>query len=114
MGFIRRHAVGLLALIVALSGTAYAANKGGPQDIQPNAIRSYHIKNGQVSGSDLSPALARLILNSGPGGFNGSVGFQPLEGEPVWIRQCALPVWNRTGSWGILRSTARRSSRGDF
>jgi hypothetical protein len=35
----------LIALFVALSGTAYAASKVGPEDIKKNAVRSKHVKN---------------------------------------------------------------------
>ena len=39
---------------MALSGTAYAAGKIGPNDIAKNAVRSKHIKNGQVKRADLN------------------------------------------------------------
>jgi hypothetical protein len=51
--YIRRHHVGLLALIVALSGTAYAATTVGPDEIAKNAIRAKHIKKENVRGKDL-------------------------------------------------------------
>jgi hypothetical protein len=50
--YVRRHHVGLLALAVALTGTAYAANKIGPNQIKPNAVRGYHIKKGSVGGNN--------------------------------------------------------------
>ena len=43
-----------LALVVALgTGGAYAASKIGPKDIAKNAVRSKHIKAGQVKTPDL-------------------------------------------------------------
>jgi hypothetical protein len=57
MRFLRQNAIALLALAVALSGTAYAAKKIGPRDIQRNAIRSRHIKRGQVKWKELAGGL---------------------------------------------------------
>jgi hypothetical protein len=51
--YLRQHHVALLALVVALSGTAYAATKVGSDDIARNAVRSKHIKKGQVKKKDL-------------------------------------------------------------
>ena len=43
--YTRQHHLALIALFVALSGTAYAASKIGPEDIKKNAVRSKHVKN---------------------------------------------------------------------
>jgi hypothetical protein len=51
--YVRRHHLGLIALFVALSGTAYAAATIGPRDIKDNAVHSRHIKDGTVSPGDL-------------------------------------------------------------
>jgi hypothetical protein len=51
--YLRQHHVALLALIVALSGTAYAATKIRPDDIARNAVRAKHIKKENVKGKDL-------------------------------------------------------------
>ncbi len=40
------------ALIAALAGTAVAVDKITSKDIKPNAVRSKHIKRGQVKASD--------------------------------------------------------------
>jgi hypothetical protein len=50
---LRRNAYGLVALFIVLGGGAYAAAKIGPNDIAKNAVRSKHIKNGQVKKADL-------------------------------------------------------------
>jgi hypothetical protein len=51
---IRSNAVGYLALFVALGGTgAWAADKITSADIAKNAVRSKHIKRGNVKRSDL-------------------------------------------------------------
>ncbi len=51
--FIRQNIMGILALYVALGGSAYAAGQVGSDDIKDNAVRSNHIKNGQVKGEDV-------------------------------------------------------------
>ncbi len=43
-----RNVYGLIAITIALSGTAYAAAKIGAGDIKPDAVRAKHIKDGQV------------------------------------------------------------------
>jgi hypothetical protein len=53
---VRRHHIGLLALFVALSGTAYATATIGSSDIKSNAIKSRHIRNGQVTAADVNEA----------------------------------------------------------
>ena len=57
MGTIRQHissnVVGYVALFVALSGTAYAANTVGSSDIIDGSILSQDIKNGEVKNPDL-------------------------------------------------------------
>lgn len=51
--YLRQQHLALLALIVALSGTAYAATKVGPDEITKNAVRAKHIKTENVGGKDL-------------------------------------------------------------
>lgn len=45
--------VACLALVVALSGTAYAAVKVGAKDIKRDAVRSKHIKDGAVRSAEV-------------------------------------------------------------
>ena len=71
MGRLRRHVrsnlIGYLALFVALGGTgAYAADQIGSEDIAKNAVKSKHLKNGQLREADLKPSLRRQITNPGP------------------------------------------------
>jgi hypothetical protein len=49
---LRRNAYGLLAVFIVLGGGAYAAAKIGPNDIAKNAVRSRHIKAGNVKPQD--------------------------------------------------------------
>jgi hypothetical protein len=53
--YVRRHHIGLIALAVALSGTAYAAATIGPNDIKKNAVKSRHIKG--LGGKDFRPLI---------------------------------------------------------
>jgi hypothetical protein len=50
---IRSNVIGYIALFVALSGTAYAANTVGSSDIIDESILSQDIKNGEVKNNDL-------------------------------------------------------------
>jgi hypothetical protein len=60
---IRSNVVAYVALFAALGGTgAWAADKITSKDIAKNAVRSKHIKNGQVKKRDLASGLR------GPGG----------------------------------------------
>lgn len=66
VGYLRRHHIGLLALVIALSGTAYAAGKIGPRDIARNAVQSRHIGKNQVTGADVNE---RSLKPTCPTGF---------------------------------------------
>lgn len=50
---IRSNVVAYMALLVALGGTAYAAEKIGSGDIKRNAVKSKHVGKGQVKSSDI-------------------------------------------------------------
>lgn len=50
----RRHAVGCLALVVALSGTAYAATKIGPQQIAKDAVRAKHVRADAIRAAEVA------------------------------------------------------------
>ena len=61
--------VAYLALFAALAtGGAYAADKIGSNDIEPNAVKSRHVKNGQVKPADLAERGAfRAVAEIGRG-----------------------------------------------
>jgi hypothetical protein len=52
-GHIRSNLIGYVALFVALSGTAYAANTISSADIIDNEVRNQDIRDGNVTAADL-------------------------------------------------------------
>lgn len=62
----RHQFVGYLALFIALGGTTYAATTVGAGNIKSNAIRTRHIKNGEVNPEDLNPGLLDNLRPSCP------------------------------------------------
>lgn len=52
--FARRNAVALLALFIALSGSAYAANQVGSNQIKDESVRSVDVKDGSIRGGDIA------------------------------------------------------------
>src|SRR3954452_17963889 len=93
-GYLRRHHVGLLALFLAMSGTAYAAtlprNSVGTAQLKPNAVTSAKVKNGSLRLSDfahgqLPPSLAGpkgAPGAAGPAGPGGAAGAPGAQGPP--------------------------------
>jgi hypothetical protein len=74
----RRHlspslAVSLLALVVALGGTAYAAALITGRDVKNNSLTGADIKNRSIKARDLA-AGARLVGPAGPTGPTGPAG----------------------------------------
>jgi hypothetical protein len=66
--YLRQHHVGVLALFIALSGTAYAAtlprNSVGPAQLKKNAVTSAKIKKNAVTGAKVkSGSLTGLDIN---------------------------------------------------
>jgi hypothetical protein len=65
-----------LALLIAVSGgVVYAANRIGAKQIKRNAVRSKHIKNGQVKGPD--------VLESSLGSVPAADSVGGITQEPV-------------------------------
>lgn len=105
--YIRSNVLGLVAIFIALSGTAWAAGKIGggaiknnaiqskhllketikPTDIAPNAIYSWHIKDGEVKGED--------VLNGSLGGddiADSSLGGEHIANNSLSARDLATIV----------------------
>jgi hypothetical protein len=57
--YVRQHHVGILALFIALSGTAYAAtlprNSVGTPQLKKDAVTTKKLKNGEVRRADIGP-----------------------------------------------------------
>jgi hypothetical protein len=80
VSYVRRHHLGMLALFVALSGTAYAAtlprNSVGPAQLKRNAVTSAKVKPRSLLASD----FRRGQLPAGPRGPEGPPGARGAEG----------------------------------
>lgn len=89
--YVRRHHVALLALMIALGGTSYAATKIGSKNIKSNAVKSRHIADGQVTAADIGPGVIPGAGGSvsGSGITDGSVTPDDLGEVPAAKRQGA-------------------------
>lgn len=105
--YLARHHIGLLALFVALSGTAYAAS-----ELDKNEVKSKHIKAGAVKNADLasnavtSPKVANgSLLSEDFAAGQLPAGPQGAQGAP------ATKLWavvDQTGA--LLRGSGAVSS----
>lgn len=91
--------VALLALTVALSGSAYAAVKINGKDIKARTITAKQIKNGTITGKQVKNGsiakadLAKDVGTAGPAGPQGVAGPQGAtgpQGAPGSARAWAL------------------------
>ena len=89
VSYVRRHHLGMLALFVALSGTAYAAtlprNSVGTAQLKRNAVTSAKVKPRSLLASDFRrgqlPAGPRGPAGpQGPAGPEGAAGARGAEG----------------------------------
>jgi hypothetical protein len=82
VSYVQRHHLGLLALFVALSGTAYAAtlprNSVGTAQLKRNAVTSAKVKPRSLLASDFRQGQ----LPAGPQGPQGPQGPRGPEGPP--------------------------------
>jgi hypothetical protein len=85
--YVRRHHIGLLALFVAFSGTAYAANQVGSNDIAKNAVKSRHVAANTLRSQDLRNGAAVTGADVRPESIGGgqidesSLGKVPSAGN---------------------------------
>jgi hypothetical protein len=73
--------VALLALVIAMTGTSYAAitvsaNSVGTKQLKANAVVSSKVKNGSLRVADVNPRR----IPTGPQGFSGPAGPRGLPG----------------------------------
>ncbi len=91
--------VATTALVVATTGTSYAAGKYKGSQIAANAVVSRHVKDGSLLGVDFSPTLHAALSGApgpagisslipgvtGPGGDKGAPGPRgPAGNQGVW------------------------------
>lgn len=72
--------ISLLALFVALSGTAYAAVKVTGKNVVNNSLTGADIKNGSIGAADLSSAAKKSL--TGKAGAPGATGAPGQNGAP--------------------------------
>jgi hypothetical protein len=84
--YARRNAVALLALLIALAGTSYAAAM-----LPPNSVGTAQIKRGAVTLHKVSPSARRRLLGRrGPQGNTGPTGPRGAPCSPS-IPACVGP-----------------------
>jgi len=74
LDYLRRHHLALIALVVALSGTAYAANKVTSRDIRNNTVRAIDLHQGAVRGNEITNRFtverSKVVANGASGGVS--------------------------------------------
>jgi hypothetical protein len=104
--FIRRPshsmAVAVLALFVALSGTATAAKLITGRQIAPNAITGKHVKDRSLSPSDFNGSLQGPAGPQGPAGAKGATGATGAKGDD-----------GRAGTRGDTGAQGPKGDKGD-
>jgi hypothetical protein len=83
--FTSAHAIALIALMVALGGTGYAAfklpkNSVGSKQIKKNAVTSVKVKNGSLKAGDFKKGQLPQG-KQGPQGIQGLPGQQGVQGQ---------------------------------
>jgi Collagen triple helix repeat (20 copies) len=119
VSYIRRHHLGMLALFVALSGTAYAAslprNSVGTAQLKRNAVTSAKVKPGTLLASDFRQGQlpAGPQGPQGPRGPEGPPGARGAEGA-TGARGAEGPVGPRgpQGPAGATNVTLRSGTQG--
>lgn len=120
--YLGNNLLGLLALIVALGGTAYAAATIGTAEIIDDSVRSVDIKNGNINGGDLlDEAVTGVDIKNGTvrEADVAKTPWQPVlapsgsanceqPGEPPAGEFCQWTLPNRTWSnhgigWDVAR-----------
>jgi hypothetical protein len=87
--YLRSHHVGLVALFIALGGTAYAAslprNSVGTKQLKRGAVTSAKVRNGTLRAADFAPGT----LLQGPAGPRGLTGPRGLPGSDAQFNGAA-------------------------
>jgi len=94
--WMRQNVLGLVAIFIALSGTAYAAtvadNSVTSDSIRDNAVRSKDIKDETITGVDIADSVREALRGpqgarglpgpAGPRGLQGAQGQRGVPGPP--------------------------------
>ena len=112
--FVRRNAVAMLALFIALTGTTYAASTAL---IGKNTVASPQVVNGSLQTKDLSAKTRKALKGNrglrgltGPKGATGAAGAQGVKGDPGTP---ATKLWAVVSSAGtLLRSSGGVTASG--
>jgi hypothetical protein len=84
---LRGNAIAIVALFIALTGSAYAgsklaANSVGSKQIVDNSVASVDVKDGTLTKSDIAPGVS-LKGDQGPAGPAGPKGDKGDKGDPA-------------------------------
>jgi hypothetical protein len=71
--YLQRHHLALIALMVALGGTAYAANKVTSNDIRNGAVRAVDLHQGAVRGNEITNRFTVFRSETVPSGDTEAV-----------------------------------------
>ncbi len=97
--YLRRHHIGLLALAVAMGGTAYAAETINSRDIADGTIKSRDLQNGAVLGRDIrSDALKGSQIDESTLDDASPSATVAGQGAPTLIQKEGIEAVERTGT----------------
>ena len=107
--YLRRHHIGMLALFIALSGTAYAAtlprNSVGTAQLKKNAVTTAKVQNRSLLATDFKSGQ----LPAGPRGAQGAQGAQGPQGPAGAAGATKVTV--REGAAGLRARRPRRATQ---
>lgn len=100
LGHVRRNAVAYLALVIAMSGTSYAAvklgaNTVGTPQLKANAVTAPKVKNGSLKREDFA-------VGQVPQGVQGPPGAQGPKGDPGTTGAKGDPGAPATVLWAVI------------
>ena len=109
--YLRRHHVGMLALFIALSGTAYAAtlprNSVGTAQLKKDAVTTKKVKNRSLLAADFKAGQ----LPRGAQGPQGAQGAQGAQGPAGAAGATNVTVREGTGGAGFDTATCNPGER---
>jgi hypothetical protein len=114
--------VALLALCVALGGSAYAASKINGKNIRNGTISGKKLKNRTITSSKISRATVRALKDRrglrGPRGFRGRTGAKGATGPSgtalAYARVAADGTVDASRAKGIAQANVTHTSGGPY